>query len=149
MFDPREPGRPEAALLDLERVSIRDSSSRYGGIVQNLRMIRSPGTVVWGPSTRKWSEAALGMDRSGRLLFIFCRSPYTMNEFSDCLLSLPLGLVAAQHLEGGGAAALVIRTPGLRKVLYGGYETTPEGRETVQGDQGAPLPNVLAITACP
>ncbi len=147
-FDPRGKERREAALFDLENASIGDLGSRYGAVVQNLRMIRNTGRVVWAPSTRTWSEAALGMDRSGRLLFLFCRSPYSMYDLSHCLLKLPLELVAAQHLEGGGAAALVIRTPALRKVLFGGYETTPQGRETDQGDQGAPLPNVLAVTAC-
>jgi hypothetical protein len=88
------------------------------------------------------------MDQSGRILFIFCRSPYSMFEFSHCLLKLPLELVTAQHLEGGGAAALVVRAPRMHKVLFGGYETTREGRETDQGDQGAPLPIVLGIGAC-
>jgi hypothetical protein len=148
VFKPRESGLREAALLDLEQASIRDLSAKYEGIVQNLRIVRSPGKVVWAPATRKWSEAALGMDRSGRLLFIFCRSPYSMHELGHCLLKLPLELVAAQHLEGGGAAALAIRTPRLNQVLFGGYETTPEGRETEQGNEGAPLPNVLAISSC-
>lgn len=148
VFDPRDSGQRKATLLDVEGTSIRDLASKYGGVVQNLRMIRSPGTVVWSPSTRKWSETALGMDRSGRLLFIFCRSPYSMFEFSHCLLKLPLELVAAQHLEGGGAATLVIRTPRLTRSFVGGYETTREGRETEQGDRGSPLPNVLAIPAC-
>jgi uncharacterized protein YigE (DUF2233 family) len=148
VFDPSKEGQREAAIVDLDNASIAELSAKYGVVVQNLRMIRSPGTVVWGRSSRQWSEAAFGMDRSGRMLFIFCRSPYTMFEFSQCLLELPLDLVAVQHLEGGGAAALAIRTPRLRQVLFGGYETTREGRETDQGDVGSALPIVLAIPAC-
>jgi hypothetical protein len=94
VFDPREEGGRKAAIVDLENSSITELSSRYGAVVQNLRMIRSPGTVVWGRSQRQWSETALGMDRAGRLLFIFCRSPYTMFDFSHCLLKLPLEVVA-------------------------------------------------------
>jgi len=148
VFGARVKGIREAAIVDLEDASVSDLAARYQGIVQNLRMIRSPGKVVWSPSSRRWSESALGMDRSGRILFLFCRSPYSMYDFSHCLLELPLELAAVQHLEGGGAAALVIRTPRLSKTLFGGYETTPQGRETDQGDQGAPLPNVLAVSSC-
>ena len=75
VFGPFTPGQQAAGVLDIEHAAIPDLSARYGAVVQNLRIIRSPGTVVWSRSPRKWREAAVGMDGSGRLLFIFCRSP--------------------------------------------------------------------------
>ena len=147
-IEPLEKGARPASLFDLETTSIPEVTARYGTVVQNIRMIRSPGKVVWSPSPRKWSEAALGMDRQGRLLFIFCRSPYPMREFSACLLQLPLGLVAAQHLEGGGDATIVVRTSGLGLTLVGSYETgANDGVSKPYEDlrQGFPLPNVLVV----
>ena len=49
---------------------------------------------------RRWSEAAVGVDRQGRVLFIFSRYPYTMKELNDILLALPLAIDAAMHVEG-------------------------------------------------
>ena len=150
VFDPLAPGQPEAGILDAEHTTIPELSAKYGAVVQNLRIVRSPGTVVWSRSPRKWSEAAVGMDRSGRLLFIFCRSPYTMHELGQCLLSLPLDLVAVQHLEGGGDASLVIRTQSMRKILVGSYESgandgIAKPYEVIT--KGFPLPNVLVVSA--
>lgn len=149
VFGPLTPGQQEAGMFDIEHDAIPDLSTRYGTVVQNLRIVRAPGTVVWARSPRKWSETAVGMDRSGRLLFIFCRSPYTMFELGHCLLTLPLDLVAVQHLEGGGDASFVIRTDRMRKILVGSYETgandgivSPYAAIT----QGSPLPNVLVVS---
>ncbi len=147
-FGPQKGGLAPAVLRDLETESIGNLSNQYETVVQNLRMIRSPGRVVWARSQRKWSEAALGMDASGRLLFIFCRSPYSMHEFSACLLGLPLNLVAAQHLEGGGDATMVIRTSKLSATLVGSYETGANdgsSRPYENIRRGFPLPNVLAV----
>lgn len=152
VLDPRHPSDPAATIVDLDGgTSIRNLAARYGSVVQNLRIIKSPGIVVWSQSPRKWSEAALGLDRSGRLLFIFCRSPYTMRDLGGCLLKLPLDLVAVQHLEGGGDAAMAIRTPALRETLVGSYESgANDGTRRPYQDirEGFPLPNVLAVSAC-
>ena len=150
-FGPRMAGIPPATIADLEDTSIPRLSERYSTVIQNIRMVRSPGKVVWGASPRKWSEAATGIDRSGRLLFIFCRSPYPMRVLSECLLRLPLDLVAAQHLEGGGEATLLVRTPGLSQTLVGSYEThANDGATTPYVDlhEEFPLPIVLGVGAC-
>jgi hypothetical protein len=92
------------------------------------------------------------MDGYGRVLFVFSRSPYTMNELGGCLLKLPLDVVSLQHLEGGGDATLVIRTPRLRLTLVGSYESGANDGKTrpyVDIQEGFKLPNVLAVTACP
>ena len=150
-FDPQRAGEAPATMLDLDATSIPSLVERYGDVVQNLRMIRRPGVVVWSHSDRKWSEAAVGMDRSGRLLFVFCRSPYTMYELSRCLLGLPIDMVTLQHLEGGGEATLVIRTPALREIEVGSFETGVNDTASgvyVNSRQQYRLPNVLGVSAC-
>ena len=68
-----------------------------------------------------WSEAALGEDSSGRILFIFSRSPFTMHNFNQELLSLGVNLVAAQHLEGGPEAQFYVRIGHVTHEMFGSY----------------------------
>ena len=51
-------------------------------LIQNLRLIAANRKNVWAPSPRRWSEAALALDSSGRLLFLFSRAPYSMRDFN-------------------------------------------------------------------
>jgi len=116
---------------------------KYDIVVQNLRLIARPGKNVWAANDRKWSEAALAIDSSNRLLFIFCRAPYTMREFNMLLLNLPLGIESAMHLEGGPEASLSIHVAGLVLDLCGSYETGfMENESNVVQWQ---LPNILGV----
>jgi hypothetical protein len=141
-FDPLEPADPRAILADAE--TIADGTrliGRYGAVAQSLRLIRSEngrGVNVWARRDKRWSEAALAADASGRLLILFCRRPFSMWEFNEALLGLGLGIVRAMHLEGGAPASLSIHAGGLDLDLAGG-----EG-DDVSGLQW-PIPNVLGV----
>ena len=90
-----------------------------------------------------WSEAALGEDESGRILFIFCRSPYTMHDLNNELLRLGIGLVAAQHLEGGPQAQLYIHAGEVEFEISGSHGTS--SREIDDISVSWPIPNVLGV----
>lgn len=119
----------------------------YELVVQNLRLIAGDGKNVWAPSARKWSEAAIATDASGHLLFLFSRVPYTMRDFNAYLLSLPLGITKAMHVEGGPEASLSIHAGGVNLDLCGSYETGFQ--ENDANVQQWPIPNVLGVTAEP
>jgi len=116
---------------------------QYAIVVQNLRLIASPGHNVWATSDKQWSEAAIATDADGRLLFVFSRAPHTMRDFNQRLLSLPLGIRAAMHVEGGPEASLSIHVPGMDLDLCGSYETgfNPNDDNREQW----PIPNVLGV----
>jgi hypothetical protein len=143
VVDPRKSGLPNAAIHD----GAGGDWSEYATVVQNLRLIRAPGSSVWGENGRRWSEAAVAMDRNGRILFLFSRSPYSMRELTRLLLGLPLGIVSAMHVEGGPEASLSVRGNGLDLNLSGSYETG--FRENDENREQWPLPNVLAVEAEP
>jgi len=144
VFGPRRPGLPRAALLDLDAPQARERLADYDTVVQNLRLIRAPGKSVWSAQPRRWSEAAVASDGAGRILFVFLRAPRTMSDFNRLLLSLPLGVVAAMHVEGGPEASLSVRGP--RHVdANGSYET---GFVENDGERAQwPIPNVLGVLA--
>ena len=144
-FGPLREGLPEFHIFDLDEPGVAIASIRedYGSVVQNLRLIKRPGENRWVQQDRMWSEMALGEDSAGRMLLIFCRSPYTMHDLNRILLSLPIDLVAAQHLEGGPEAQLVIRTGETELELCGSYETDflPDN----SNHRLWPIPNVLGV----
>jgi hypothetical protein len=142
-FAPSKKGIPGALLVDLDAPGGKDRLAPYGAVVQNLRLIRAPGQSVWGQQGRRWSEAAVAMDRQGRVLFIFIRHPYAMQDLNAKLLALPLGITTAMHVEGGPEASLSIHTGGVDVDLNGSYET---GFNENDGESAQwRIPNVLGV----
>jgi len=144
-FDPRNEDLPQFRLFDLDTpgVSLQGILDDYGSAIQNLRLIKRPGLNRWRPQAKTWSEAALGEDTAGHALFIFCPSPVSMHDLNEALLSLGIGLVAAQHLEGGAQAQLFVHLGDTRLELSGIPKlSSPAGNAA---SVAWPIPNVLGI----
>jgi hypothetical protein len=144
-FDPRREDVPRFRIHDLDAEGsgwdeiLRD----YRSAAQNLRLLRRPGENVWGPrAADAWSEAALAEDDRGRILFLFCRAPVTMHHLNREILALGIGIVTAQHLEGGPEAQIYVRAGSVELERFGVFETSDP-----ENDAGTewPIPNVLGI----
>jgi hypothetical protein len=149
-FNPRKgTGLPEFRIFDLDAPNVKMETilGGFSSVVQNLRLIKRPSENRWSQQDKMWSEAALGEDSSGRALFIFSRSPFTMHEFNRKLLSLEIGLVAAQHLEGGPEAQLYLGIGNVTHEMFGSYETS--FRENDGNTAPWPIPNVLGVRPRP
>jgi len=144
-FDPRRDGLPRFRIFDLDRpgVSMKTILRDYASAVQNLRLIKRPGQSRWRQQDKRWSEAALGEDETGRILFIFCRSPYTMHELNNELLRLDIGVVSSQHLEGGPQAQLYINAGETEIEIFGSHGTSY--RENDELSMSWPIPNILGV----
>lgn len=143
----RRPGLPAATIRDTQPGDKAAAFADYDTVIQNLRLIRDPGVNVWSKNGRRWSEAAIALDREGRILLLFCRSPFTMYDFNALLERLPLGVVRAMHVEGGPEASLSVRGPGIELDFAGSYETGFE--ESDGNDHQWPLPNVVVVEVRP
>jgi exopolysaccharide biosynthesis protein len=149
-FDPcKEKELQTFQIFDLDEtgVSIKSILNDYNSAIQNMRLIKKPGTNVWNQQDRKWSEAAIGEDNAGRILFIFSRSQFSMHDLNEELLKSGIGIVAAQHLEGGPEAQLYLHVGNVELDLFGSYETSfkeDNGNETPW-----PIPNILGIRPKP
>jgi len=138
----RDPVDPPFRIFDLDgTIEHAEIAARYETVVQNLRLIRRPGENRWSRQDRRWSEAALAEDAEGRALFVFCRQPLAMADFNAALLALDIGVVAAQHLEGGPEAQLFIGVGGDEHV--GSFETG--FNEDDDNANAWPIPNVIGI----
>jgi hypothetical protein len=149
-FDPRH-GRdlPPFRVFDLDApgVTVKRILRDYTTAVQNMRLLKRPGESVWFEQRKRWSEAALGEDDKGRILFIFCRSLYAMRDLNHELLAAGIGLVAAQHLEGGLEAQLYLHVGRVEREMSGSYGTF--FREDDGNDRPRPIPNVLGVRPRP
>ena len=135
-FDPVDDEDPEFRIFDLDEVPLEDIKERYSTVVQNLRLIKRSGKNRWEQSKDRWREAALGEDSRGRALLISCRKAWSMHDFNEILLALPLELECAQHLEGSGTARFWLRHPALGEWKEPGYP-------------GPDLPIILGVTRPP
>ncbi len=141
-FGPLKKGLPALVMADLDAPDAKSRLADYGTVIQNLRLIKA-GQSVWEQQERRWSEAAVAVDRQGRLLFIFSRYPYTMKELNDLLLALPLGIDAAMHMDGGPPASLSIHAGGVDLDLNGSFETGALETDGLRAQ--VPIPNVLGV----
>ncbi len=116
----------------------------YAHVVQNLRLIKRPGENRWDKKSRRWNEAALGEDKQGRALLIYSSGLLTMHDLNETLLSLPLDIVAAQHLEGGREAQLYINHPSHTKELNNSMDPLYLGTNRNLG--AWPIPNIIGIS---
>ena len=149
-FDPRDrENRPAFRIFDLDEpgVTLQTIRQDYASLVQNLRLIKRPGVNRWSQQDEKWSEAALAEDEEGRVLFVLSRSPFSMHDLVLELLSAGIGVVAAQHLEGGRLAQLYLKVGDVELELFEG-SGSPFGRDG--GSAAAwPIPNVLGVRSRP
>jgi uncharacterized protein YigE (DUF2233 family) len=149
-FDPHDrENRPAFRIFDLDvpGVTVQTIRQDYASLVQNLRLIKRPGMNRWSQQDEKWSEAALAEDEEGRVLFVFSGSPFSMHDLVLELLSAGIGVVAAQHLEGGRLAQLYLKVGDIELELF-------EGSGGAFGGHGGhatawPIPNVLGVRPRP
>jgi hypothetical protein len=143
-FGPLHDSLPPFRIYDLDEIEMDVVIASYESVVQNLRLIKRPGINRWQqkPDT-VFSEVALGEDLSGRVMLIFSDAPYTMYDFNELLLSLPISLQCAQYLEGGHEAQLGIRA-GESDIELAGH-----GRHKLWDSAsdlgGLPIPNVIGV----
>lgn len=130
--------------LDTADTSFEQITKDYSHVVQNLRLIKRPGENRWDKKSRRWNEAALGEDKQGRALLIYSSGLLTMHDFNEALLSLPLNIVAAQHLEGGREAQLYINHPSYTKELNNSIDPLYLGSNRNLG--AWPIPNIIGIS---
>ncbi len=142
-FNPIDTTQPPFRIFDLDATSLDHVKEQYQTVIQNLRLIKHPGRNTWSQQDKIWSEAALGEDKHGNILFIFSRSPYSMYDLNHILLKLPIDLVAAQHLEGGPEASLYLSHNGHLIERMGSFETAFMPFDT--NEKFWPLPNIIGI----
>jgi uncharacterized protein YigE (DUF2233 family) len=145
-FDRLDGGVPPVQIIDRTCQDFDRLRGRYGTLVQGIRMMSCDGRNVWRQQPKKWSTAAIGVDRQGRVLFTHVRSPYSTHDLIDHLLALPLELKNAMYVEGGPQAQLYVRA-GDREMEFVGSHGSRFGSESAR--VALPVPNVIGVVRVP
>ena len=141
-FDRTDPHVPLVQIIDRECQDFEALSRAYGTLVQSIRMVSCSGRNVWSDQPRPWSIAAIGVDRSGRVLLIHARSPHSPHDLIDVLLAMPLDLKNAMYAEGGHEAQMFVRAGG-EEHEYLGLLDAGDGESS--DASGWPIPNVIGV----
>jgi hypothetical protein len=143
VFNPKEPDLPEVQIVDrAEQPQWQSILEHYHTVIQNYRMIDKKGESVWPEEGKDFSVAAIGIDDSGRVLFILSQYPRTMHQLNQILLQLPIGLRSSLFTEGGPTAGLYVQTDSLTKGWHGISQST---LWTESPGTFAKVPNIIGI----
>lgn len=143
-FNRKQDSVPEIQIIDLKYQSWDNFKDKYNSYVQDIRMITYDQKNSWGKNDKKWSMASLGIDKNGNVLFIFTRSPYSVSDFIDILLELPLDIYNAMYLDGGPEASFYLNHNGRKEEGFGSYETG--FNEDDFNNSFWKIPNIIGIT---
>jgi len=142
-WDPVSASDPLVALAgkDCPGFDLAALRARYHSIVQSYRLLGCTGEALPWKDPKQYSAAAIGLDRSGRIVLLHARAAVTMAELSQALAEHDLA--GALFLEGGPEASLVARGPDGELLRVGSYETHFVENDSNQAFWN--LPNVIAL----
>ncbi len=142
-WDPVSAGEPPVVLAGrgCPGFDLDDLRARYHSIVQSYRLLGCAGEALPWKDPKRYSAAAIGTDRSGRVVFLHARAPVTMSELSRAIAAHDLA--GALFLEGGPEASLVAHGAEAELSRVGSYETG--FMENDGNHMFWTLPNVIAL----
>ncbi|MGD0918004.1 MAG: phosphodiester glycosidase family protein [Thermodesulfobacteriota bacterium] len=142
-FNPVDATVPEIQIIDLKCQDFERLKEKYQTLIQGIRMVSCRQENVWEKQDKMWSIAAFGIDKNGNGLFIFTESPFSVHDFTNILLSLPLSLYNAVYLEGGPEATLYFSGKGVEFEKVGSHETGLNENDFPK--IARPIPNIIGI----
>lgn len=140
---PKTDSLPTWQIIDRDCQDWEHLIEQYENVTQSIRMLNCSRTNVWGQQPNYWSMAAVGTDDKDRLLFLFCRSPYSVHDFIAMAKELPIHLQRCMYLEGGPEASFFIQTADTTIGKMGSYETG--FFESDDNSEFWSIPNVIGL----
>jgi exopolysaccharide biosynthesis protein len=146
-FNPIDATIPEVQIIDMKCHDFEGLRDKYQTLIQGIRMISCRQENVWQKQNKLWNITAFGMDKRGNGLFIFADPSYSVHDFTDILLSLPISFYNAMYLEGGPEATLYFSGSGIEFEKIGSYDTGLNENDFLK--IARPIPNVIGIVKKP
>ncbi len=121
--NPKDTNKAGAAIVDITCQDWAQAKANYTTCSQGIRMVNCDRKATWQASEKKWSMVLIGEDSLQNILFIFCRSPYKVLDFTNMLLQSELKIKRIMYLEGGPEASFYVNHTALSVQKMGSYET--------------------------
>lgn len=130
-------------IIESDQKNFKKELKHYNSVVQNMRLIDTKRQNLWTQNNKKWSISAIAQDLDGNILLIFSRSPFSVHDFNENLLGLPLNVKNAAYLEGGPVCFLGLSTEALVMNETGSFESGLI--ENNSNRKFCKVPNVLGL----
>ncbi len=123
VFNPKDKKVPPFQIVDMVNQDWKTIKKDYNSFFQSIRMIDNLRQgIYWKKKpVLSCSMSVLATDISGNVLFLFSRSPYSVNEIIKFMLNNPLDIQTAMYLEGGPEASLYVKTETSEIIKFGSY----------------------------
>ena len=109
-FNPVDDSVPPVQIIDKYYQRWEKLTRKYNTVVQNYRMISIKQENLWSQTSERYSVACVGIDNDGNILFIHSGGPFSVHDFNEILLRLPINIYNAMFVEGGSEAFLYVNT---------------------------------------
>lgn len=142
-FDLKKEELPKAQIIDRKCQDWETLKEQYHCMTQSIRMVDCQQKNRWSRQAKMWSMVVVATDMEGNILFIFCRSPYTVHNFINLQLKAPLNIYNMMYLEGGPEASFYLNHPKKTVERFGSYET-----DFITNDNNEEfweIPNVIGV----
>jgi hypothetical protein len=144
-FNSQDNTLPPFKIIDMVNEDWGNYKEKYNSFTQSMRMIdnnRKP--MLWKQKYKmRSSMVVLATDKQGNVLFVFTRSPFTPNEFSDFLLKIPIQIQTAMYLEGGPESSLYVNNGEIIIEKIGSYVSRTFAHD--RNYEFRKMPNVIGI----
>lgn len=147
VLDPVAPVAPSAFAMmgrDCAGFDLPGVRAAWGTVVATYRLLDCEGHPIAWIDPDRYSAAAIGIDREGRLALVHSRTPYRMRELAEMLGESSLGFTQLFFVEGGPEATLIVEAGELHVREVGLRRDLPDGVEP-DHDLLYALPNVLGV----
>jgi exopolysaccharide biosynthesis protein len=122
-FNRKDESVPPFQIIDRTCQDWDVLKEKYHSLTQSIRMVDCNQKNRWSQQPRKWSIACMAVDKSGRVLMLHSRSPYSVRDFISIILNLPLDIYNMIYLEGGPEASFYLKHEKKTVGVMGSYET--------------------------
>lgn len=144
-FNRKDNNTPEFNIFDLDKENWEDIEPKYNSFLQSIKLIDASKKISsWKKKRRlSCSQIIMATDINGNALFLFTRSPYPLDDFSNMALSLPLDIQRAMYLEGGPETSMYVGTKDTTIEKIGSFVWPGYAHDN--NDKLWELPNVIGI----
>jgi hypothetical protein len=142
-FNRKDTTVPAFQIIDMQCQNINILKTKYNSLVQGIRMVDCKQTNRWFKDNKLWGMSLMAMDKSGNMLWIHTYSPYTIYNFTEMLLKMPLQIYDMIYLDGGIPSVFYLSANKTTVYRRGTY---PENFADKEFDSySIILPNVIGI----
>jgi hypothetical protein len=143
VFNPIDPAQPPFQIIDLDCQNWDVIKGQYNCHIQCLRMVDCYKENKWSKQDKYWSIAAIIQYKVGNVFLLFSITPYSVYDFNNMIIELPLKATKVMYLEGGPEASIYLHYKSHLVRKMGSYESGYKEND-LNRDYLA-IPNVIGV----